>query len=96
MRRSLLGALNHDLYSSNPIIVGDMQRIIEKGERPPDVQNSVGPSHELSSSSSTKYPLVQLEPARGVGPCVQVAARGRDVGVAECGLHLGALVEPLS
>jgi len=31
MRRSLLGALNHDLYSSNPIIVGDMQRIIEKG-----------------------------------------------------------------
>jgi esterase/lipase superfamily enzyme/tetratricopeptide (TPR) repeat protein len=31
-----LFALNHDIYSSNPIIVGDMERIIEKGERPPD------------------------------------------------------------
>lgn len=31
-----LFALNHDLYSSNPIIVGDMKRIIEQSERPPD------------------------------------------------------------
>jgi esterase/lipase superfamily enzyme/Flp pilus assembly protein TadD len=29
-------ALNHDLYSSNPILVADMRRIIEKSERPPD------------------------------------------------------------
>jgi hypothetical protein len=41
--------------------------------------------------SSTKNALVQLEPARGVGPRVQVAARRRHVGVAERGLHLGSL-----
>ena len=29
-------ALNHDVYASNPILVADMQRIIEKGEHPPD------------------------------------------------------------
>jgi esterase/lipase superfamily enzyme/Tfp pilus assembly protein PilF len=28
--------LNHDLYSSNPTLVADMRRIIEKGEWPPD------------------------------------------------------------
>jgi hypothetical protein len=31
-----LFAINHDIYSSNSIIIGDMQRIIEKAERPPD------------------------------------------------------------
>jgi esterase/lipase superfamily enzyme len=31
-----LFALNHDLYASNPILVADMRRIIEKGEWPPD------------------------------------------------------------
>jgi esterase/lipase superfamily enzyme/Tfp pilus assembly protein PilF len=31
-----LFALNHDIYSSNPILVGDMERIVEKGVRPPD------------------------------------------------------------
>jgi hypothetical protein len=31
-----LGDHNHDVYASNPIIVGDMRRIIEKSERPPD------------------------------------------------------------
>jgi esterase/lipase superfamily enzyme len=31
-----LFAINHDIYSSNPIIVGDMERIVEQGERPPD------------------------------------------------------------
>jgi esterase/lipase superfamily enzyme len=29
-------SVNHDLYSSNPILVADMRRIIEKSERPPD------------------------------------------------------------
>jgi esterase/lipase superfamily enzyme/tetratricopeptide (TPR) repeat protein len=28
--------LNHDLYASNPILVADIRRIIEKGEWPPD------------------------------------------------------------
>jgi hypothetical protein len=28
--------LNHDLYASNPILIADMRRIIEKSERPPD------------------------------------------------------------
>jgi esterase/lipase superfamily enzyme/tetratricopeptide (TPR) repeat protein len=28
--------MNHDLYASNPILVADMRRIIEKGEWPPD------------------------------------------------------------
>jgi esterase/lipase superfamily enzyme len=28
--------LNHDLYASNPILIADMRRVIEKGERPPD------------------------------------------------------------
>ena len=31
-----LFALNHDVYSASPTIVGDMRRIIEGGERPPD------------------------------------------------------------
>jgi esterase/lipase superfamily enzyme len=31
-----LFALNHDVYSSNPTIIADMRRIIEKSERPPD------------------------------------------------------------
>jgi esterase/lipase superfamily enzyme len=31
-----LFALNHDIYSASPTIVGDMRRIFEGGERPPD------------------------------------------------------------
>ena len=31
-----LFSLNHDVYSSNPTIVGDMRRIIELSQRPPD------------------------------------------------------------
>ena len=47
-----LFALNHDIYSSNPIIVGDMQRIVEKGvgeiqrrfgSRPRDLRAAIGP-----------------------------------------------------
>jgi esterase/lipase superfamily enzyme/tetratricopeptide (TPR) repeat protein len=29
-------SLNHDVYSNSPTIVGDMRRIVEHGERPPD------------------------------------------------------------
>ena len=45
--------------------------------------------HELSSSSSTKYALVELEPAGGVRAGVQIAARRRHVGVPERCLHFG-------
>ena len=31
-----LFALNHDIYASDPILVGDMQRLISVSERPPD------------------------------------------------------------
>jgi esterase/lipase superfamily enzyme len=31
-----LFALNHDLYTSSPVLVADMRRIIHLGERPPD------------------------------------------------------------
>ena len=43
----------------------------------------------ISSSSSTKNALVQLEPARRVRSRVQIAAGRGDVGVAECRLDLG-------
>ena len=39
--------------------------------------------------ASPKNPLIQFKPTRCVGPRVQVAARRRDVGVAERRLHLG-------
>lgn len=33
-----LFGLDHDVYSSSPIVVADMRRIFERGERPPDVR----------------------------------------------------------
>ena len=78
MRRSLLGALNHDLYSSNPIIVGDMQRIIEKSEYWDHdmVLREREPSREIGASPLA--PPRQFKPDEPVG---SYGATGWECGV---------------
>jgi tetratricopeptide (TPR) repeat protein len=50
-----LFALNHDLYSSSPTIVGDMRGIIERGERPPDKRTKE--FEEVRSTDGTYWRL---------------------------------------
>jgi tetratricopeptide (TPR) repeat protein len=51
-----LFSLNHDLYSSNRILVADMRRIIEKSERPPDKRTRE--LEPITSSDGTYWRLV--------------------------------------
>jgi esterase/lipase superfamily enzyme/Tfp pilus assembly protein PilF len=52
--------MNHDLYASNPILVGDIRRIIEKGEWPPDKRTKE--FEQVSSKDGTYWRLLPPQP----------------------------------
>ena len=56
---------------------------------PEHIQRNPSAAHEVSPMSLNEMPLIQLQPARRIGPRVQIAARRRHVSVPERGLHLG-------
>lgn len=56
-----LFALNHDVYASSAIIVADMRRTIEKGERPPDMRTKE--FEPATAKGGTYWRLRQAQPS---------------------------------
>jgi esterase/lipase superfamily enzyme len=57
-----LFAWNHDLYTSSPVLVADMQRIIQSGTRPPDSRTKEFERVEAKAGTYWRLRPVQLDP----------------------------------